>query len=830
MSQWGGVLKRSLLMCTLMLLVSPAAAAENEKAAKPEEVVLEEVVVVGSRHSGRSAHDSPVPVDVIAGDAFKHYGVTDMDSLLSATVPSYNVNQQPIGDAATLVRPANLRGLPPDAALVLVNGKRRHRASVITFLGGGVSDGSHAPDLAVIPAIALKHVEVLRDGASAQYGSDAIAGVMNFVLRDAPDSGTVETRWGQFYEGDGDTFHIAGNLGLPLTQSGFANFSFEYKGADPTSRSVQRGDAQALIDAGNIHVRTPEAQVWGAPEFHYDYKFFGNLGLDLGSGIEAYAFGNYAERKVEGGFFFRNPNTREGVFVDGDGNLLEIPLEGGGTFSFRDRFPGGFTPTFGGVVRDWSIAFGLRGELSSDNVWLDGWRYDLSAVFGQHGTDFFMTNTINPQLVRLGSEIPTDYKPGAYTETDRVFNVDLSRPIDTNIFFSPLNLALGLEYREEEFKVEAGEPNSYFVDEELARQGFGVGSNGFPGFRPDIGGTFNRGSYAGYLDLEANVVEDVLVGVAGRYEDYEGFGDTLNGKVAARWQATDGFAVRGSVSTGFRAPTVGQANIRNVTTGLNDRGKLADVATLPPTNPVAKQKGGRPLTPETSVNISTGMVFDIGDLAVTIDYYNIKVKDRIAQTSDLNLTQEDIDALLAQGIADASSFSQVKFFTNDFDTTTQGIDVVATYPVKMLGGDTTFTFAGNWNQTKVDAFNPDIIHPEKVRQLEEGLPEFRFSLTADHRQGPWRFLSRLHYYDGFVEFFIAGSGLPPTNASPRWLVDAEVSYTFQSGLTLAAGAENLFNTYPTENPNATILGNKYPVSSPYGFNGGFYYLGVSYAF
>ena len=186
--------------------------------------------------------------------------------------------------------------------------------------------------------------------------------------------------------------------------------------------------------------------------------------------------------------------------------------------------------------------------------------------------------------------------------------------------------------------------------------------------------------------------------------------------------------------------------------------------------------------------------------------------------------------LLAQGVADASSFSQVRFFTNDFDTTTQGIDVVATYPVKMLGGDTTFTFAGNWNQTKVDAFNPDIIHPEKVRQLEEGLPEFRFSLTADHRQGPWRFLSRLHYYDGFVEFFIAGSGLPPTNASPRWLMDTEVSYTFQSGLTLAAGAENLFNTYPTENPNATILGNKYPVSSPYGFNGGFYYLGVSYAF
>ena len=823
-------MKRILLISLLMLLASPAAAEDNGKAAKPEEAVLEEVVVVGSRLPGRSALDSPVPVDVILGDAFKHYGVRDMDSLLSVTVPSYNVNQQPISDAATLVRPANLRGLHPDATLVLVNGKRRHRSSVITFVATGVADGSHAPDLAVIPAIALKRVEVLRDGASAQYGSDAIAGVMNFVLRDAPDGGAVEARWGQYYEGDGDTFHIAGNLGLPLTQSGFANFSFEYKGADPTSRSVQRGDAQALIDAGNIHVRTPAAQVWGAPEFHYDYKFFGNFGLDLGNGMEAYAFGNYAERKVEGGFFYRHPDKRKGVFVDGDGNPLEIPLEGGETFSFRDRFPGGFTPTFGGVVRDWSMAFGLRGELSSDNVWLDGWRYDLSAVFGQHGTDFFMTNTVNPQLARRGSEIPTDYKPGAYTETDHVINIDLSRPFDTNTFSSPLNLALGVEYREEEFEIEAGEPNSYLIDEALASQGFEIGSNGFPGFSPRIAGQNDRGSYAGYIDLEADVVEDVLIGVAGRYEDYEVFGDTLNGKVAARWQATDGFALRGSVSTGFRAPTVGQSNTRNVSTNLNDKGELADVALLPPTDPIAKQKGGTPLTPETSVNISAGMVFNIGGLAVTIDYYNIKVKDRIAQTSNLNLTPEDIDALQAQGVADASSFSQVRFFTNDFDTTTQGIDVVATYPVEMLGGDTTFTFAGNWNQTRVDAFNPDIIHPEKVRQLEEGLPEFRFSLTADHQRGPWRFLSRLHYYDEFVEFFFAGSGLPPINAGSRWLVDAEASYTFKSGLTLAVGAENLFNTYPTENPNATILGQKYPSSSPYGFNGGFYYLGVSYAF
>ena len=269
----------------------------------------------------------------------RNYGVRDMNSLLRATVPSYNVNQQPIGDAATLVRPANLRGLPPDSTLILVNGKRRHRGSVLTFLGGGISDGSHAPDLASFPAIALKRVEVLRDGAAAQYGSDAVAGVMNFVLKDAPDSGTVEARWGKYYAGDGDSSSIAANLGMPLDlpfiQSGFANFSFEYGASDWTDRSIQRDDAQGLINAGNKDVqlsqytRKPNAMVWGAPEVQYDYKLFGNLGMKLNSKAELYGWGNYAQRKIEGGFYYRNPNTRSGVFdgpvVDDDGSTNVDP-------------------------------------------------------------------------------------------------------------------------------------------------------------------------------------------------------------------------------------------------------------------------------------------------------------------------------------------------------------------------------------------------------------------------------------------------------------------------------------------------------------------------
>ena len=877
-----------------------AQAAETQE--QQEEVIgLGTFQVVGSRLPGRSAQDSPVPVDVIRGEDLQTYGIRDMDSLLSATVPSYNVNQQPISDAATLIRPANLRGLSPDQTLVLVNGKRRHRASVITWLGGGVSDGSHAPDISVIPAIALDRVEVLRDGAAAQYGSDAIAGILNFKLREDREGLEVHTSYGQTYHGDGDKVQVAANLGLPLTENGFANFSFEFMNADETSRSVQRGDAQGFIEAGNEHVRQPAAQIWGAPEVQYDYKFFGNLGLDLEDiNARVYAFGNYAERKVEGGFFYRNPNTRGGIFdgpvVDRDGNVVRDdkgnPISSIGAaedegidtaglndtirvadlsagsgarcdvvrtntaadysgalaglpahcFAFNERFPGGFTPRFGGYVKDWSIAFGLRGEIESESSLLNGWRYDASASFGENSVDFFMHNTINPQLAAMRTNIPTSYKPGSYTEFDKVFNLDFSRPFDVGMFHSPLNVAFGLEYREEEFEVEAGGENSWYIDNRpggLAEQGFGVGSNGFPGFQPSIAGTFSRGSYAGYIDLEAEVIENLTLGIAGRHEAYEGMADTVDGKASARWQFLEQWAMRGSVSSGFRAPTVGQANVRNVTTAF-DAGVLADRATLPPDHPISVLKGGKPLDPEKSINYSVGTVLNFGDLEVTVDYYRIKVQDRIGQTSSQSLTQADIADLVARGVSDARSYSSVRFFANAFDTTTQGVDVVATYPLETVAGHTLFTFVGNWNDTKVDSFDEDVIGPMRLLNLEKSLPEFRFSLMADHTWGPWRLLTRVHFYDEFFEPHLDSAdsdGNPrwPIEAGERWLVDMELSYTLTNlplmeSATFAFGAENLFDQYPRRNPYTGVVGAKYPESSPYGFNGGFYYLRAGFEF
>ena len=852
---------KAAFLAPLVFLALPAGAppvlAQTAQTGPGAEI--EELVVVGSRaRLERSASDMPVPVDVIAGRDFQAHGNTDMDSLIAAMVPSYNVSQEAISDAATFIRPANLRGLPPDATLVLVNGKRRHRAAVIALLGSGVSAGSQGPDLSAIPAIAVGRLEVLRDGASAQYGSDAIAGIMNFVLRQDTDGLEVDLKWGSHYEGDGDALTISSNLGLPLTDAGYANFSFEFKQSDPTNRSVQRGDAAALIAAGNTAVRQPAAQIWGAPEISDDYKLFGNLGLELGNGSEAYAFGNWAKRQVEGGFFYRNPHTRGGVFrgpalEDGtptvkvaDFNLTADQIAAGmasdcpavrivnnvadpaalaavaadpNCYSLIEKFPGGFTPQFGGFVKDVSIAGGIRGELPS------GWRYDLSAVAGRSNASFYIYNTINPQLLTMGNDIPTYYEAGAYTETDRVVNLDLSKPLDMGLY-SDVNFAFGLEYRDETFKIENGEPNSYFIDRNLAAQGFGIGSNGFPGFQPGDAGSNTVRAYGAYVDVEANVTEQFLLGGALRYEDYPKFGDTLDFKVSARLQLADNFALRGAVSSGFRVPTAGQANLRNVTTEFLD-GQLADTATLPPTNPIAQQLGAEALKPEESLNITAGVLLSLGPVDVTVDYYNIKVKDRIAFTRQFRLTDADKADLLAAGVSDATSFTSVRFFSNQQTVKASGFDVVATLPFEFAGGTSDLTLAGNISDLDLTKFNPEFTDEKTRLQIERSRPESKFTLTWNHLMGPWRFMARARYYGEYYDAPV-NDGTIAYFPNSRVLFDFEGSRRFGESVTLLVGAQNAFDAYPQKIPVGEVTGLTYSEQSPFGFNGGFYYLRASW--
>ena len=858
-------------MVVLLVVLSNNSMAQEDSSQQASESAgaIEELTVVGSRRKDRSAADSPVPVDVIGGDDFLAHGDSDMDSLIAALVPSYNVAQEPISDAATFIRPATLRSLPPDATLVLVNGKRRHRAAVIALLGAGISGGSQGPDLSAIPAIALDRLEVLRDGASAQYGSDAIAGIMNFVLKEDNYGSVFDVKWGSHFEGDGSGLTIAGNTGFGLGDSGFANLSFEWKEQDPTTRSAQRGDAQALVDAGNTFVRQPAAQIWGAPAIWDDFKIMGNFGIDMDNGSELYAFGNWSDRQVEGGFYYRNPHTRGGVFagpsIDGRDtvkvadfsdrttDLIDSGLsladavqraaaDGGcpivfinnnvadpaalaeiagrpDCYSLIEKFPGGFTPQFGGYIEDIGFAFGIRGELNS------GWYYDVSLATGQSHASFYIYNTINPQLFTMRNDIPTYYDAGAYTETDRVLNFDISRPMDVDLW-GPLNVAVGLEYREETFEIHAGERNSWFIDPNLAPQQFGVGSNGFPGFQEGDAGEHTVKAYAAYVDLESNVTERVLLGGALRYENYADFGTTLDGKVAIRLQATDTLAFRGAVSTGFRVPTAGQANLRNVTTEFFE-GKLADIATLPPTNPIAQQKGAKSLTPEESVNTTLGVVMKAGDIDITADYYNIEIDDRISFTSRFTLEPEDIQALLVVGVTDATSFASVRFFSNQQTVETSGVDVVATWPFDLADGTSTITFVANFSNVELTGYNPQFTSENRRLQIEKGRPESRYSGTWVHSQGKWRLMGRVRHYGEFYDA-PTNDGTVSFNPDPSLLFDFEVGMDVTDSISALFGLQNAFDEYPSTNPHGEVAGLIYPEQSPFGFNGGYYYLRMTW--
>lgn len=845
-----------LALSGLAVLGLAGAVQAQDQGSEDEATTLDSVSVLGTRGGARTETESAVPIDIIGGEELRNVGSTDIVDQLRVLVPSFNVSTIPIDDAATLVRPANLRGLPPDNTLILVNGKRRHRAAVITFLGHGLSDGAQGADLSVFPSLALGQVEVLRDGAAAQYGSDAIAGVINFGLAQVDEGGKVQALFGEYFEGDGFTQQYDAQLGFKLGDDGFLTLSAEYRQADPTSRSVQRDDAAAVAAAGYPGVPDP-AQIWGSPEVERDSKFMFNLGVS-GDTVDVYAFGNLASRSIDGGFYYRNPTTRGGVYsndggatllvgspsgascptialLDANGNLrpysavsAAVAALPGDCFSFLELFPGGFTPRFGGEMDDASLVGGLKGVWNGETYW------DLSAGYGRNKIDFFMYNTVNASL---GPNQPAglQFRPGGNQQSEFNVNFDLSRSFETSFTSEPLNVAAGAEWRRERFKIEAGDAASTQIGP-LTSQGFSIGSNGFPGFSQRTAGTADRDNWALYFDVEARFTDNFLLAAAVRHEDFDDFGSTTNWKLTGRLDMTDTVALRGALSTGFRAPTPGQANVSQVTTAFID-GELRDTATLPPTNPIAAFYGAEPLTPEESQSASLGLVWADGPWTMTLDWYHIEVEDRIARSTDFTLTDADRAALVASGQPEAASLSRVGFFVNDFDTTTTGVDLVASVITDHFGGDTTYSVAVNWNDTEVDAFTPGIISEARVKKLEESLPQTKGYFMINHVRDSWHANVRVNYYGSFYEdhldsdvVSIADGGLPIFEDSAI-TVDVETGWDFASGLSLNIGAQNIFDETPDDNPwGALVAGAQYPVHTPYGFNGGFYYARVGYSF
>lgn len=806
------------------------------------ETFTQDLVVVGSRAEARTVTESIVPVDLLPASEFAQQGDPDILNQLRNVVPSFNVNVQPISGGAMIVRPANLRNLAPDHVLVLVNGKRRHRAALVAWHGNGVSDGSQGPDISPIPSIALRQVEVLRDGASAQYGSDAIAGVLNFMLKDSPSEGSFQVRTGQFYEGDGNRLIFAGNVGLPLGENGFANLSVEYGNSRPTSRSVQRDDARALIAAGNQHIRAPVVQIWGLPELKDNMKLFGNFGKLIGESTQLYSHASHASRKATGGFFFRNPNTRAGVYsidrgksllvgdvldaqdgiADGSANCPDVPIVGHepdqgalsrvfadpNCFTFQELYPGGFTPQFGGFYTDSSLVGGVRGQFASGMTW------DASVGLGSSEVDFFIFDTVNASL---GPESPTEFRPGIYRQEELSLNLDLAYTVTDMV-----HLAAGGEFRNEKFSITQGDPPSWELGPYL-RQGFSAGSNGFAGFSPLAAGSWNRPNGAVYGDIEVSDALDMYtLNGAVRVEQFTGFGGTVNGKVAGRVELSRALALRSAWSTGFRAPTPGQQNAYNLSSQWDpDLMDLVNVGTIPSTTAVAALRGGKALEPETSVNFTVGAVAQGGPLAVTADYFRIAISDRLALASDFVLTSLEVRELLAEGVSSARNLNEFRFFTNDFDTLTQGLDIAATL---VPTPETQITVVYNHTSTQVVQFNPEIVSVLRIKQLQESLPRTRWNAAVNRKFGRFSVQARVSYYGGWFD------DDDNQDYTGKHLADFEVSYSLRPNLSLAGGAQNAFNTYTDRSRLGSAgPGNLYSQFSPYGFDGGYYYLRLNYS-
>jgi len=829
-----------LFLAAALTGVAPALAQDgaldrsDERAMRAEE----EIVITGTRLRQRSVADSLVPIDVLSSEELTRQGSTELDMLLRNVVPSLNISATS-GDAAVVVRPINLRGLAPDHALVLIDGKRRHRGAVILWSRIGVSHGAQGPDLSTIPAIALRQVEVLRDGASAQYGSDAIAGVLNFLLKDADSGGALEMRASQYGAGDGESAAVAGNVGLPWGDEGFVNLSLEYGGARPTVRAVQRADAALLAAAGNAHVADP-AQRWGRAEVADDLKLWVNFGRPLRGGASVYGHANYASRRVDSrNFFFRNPNTRSAVFspdggmtllvgdaldardgvADGSAGCPTVTVTNARPdpaaldevranphcFTLQQRFPGGFQPAFGGDRTDFSVVGGLRGVTAA------GTRWDLSLGIGANEVDFHLRDSVNASL---GLDSPTDFRPGFYRQLDTNVSLDFLRS-----FGSRLQAAGGLEWRNEGFRIGLGDAASWRIGP-YAPQGFSAGSNGFPGFSPIAAGEWNRANAAAYGEVEYGPENGSWrIGAALRLESYEGFGWARTGKLAGRIEAAPGLAFRGSLSTGFRAPTPGQQNAFNVSTQwMPELMELVNNGTIPSTSRVAALRGGKRLEAEKSLNIALGAVFERNGLTLTADLFRIDLEDRLGVTQLFALRPGEVDQLLAEGIASAANLANFRFFANDFKTRTEGLDLVAAWRPAALGGRTEMALAYNLTETDVVSWNPNLLDRRRIREIEEALPDTRWNLTLNHAVGRFDLLARVSWFD---KWFDARDNWTYDGAA---FVDLEVAMQSSASTRLSVGVRNALDNQAGRNPNPTAIGNEFSSRAPFDTNGVNYYV------
>lgn len=799
-----------LITGVLAICLSPVAsslAAEGDEA-------LEELVVVGTRTAGRSVDESPVPIDVVTPADIRQSAAVpgEVGASLQALVPSFNLPRQSNSNFADLVRPAQLRGLSPDQVLVLINGKRRHATSTLTT-ESKLGKGTSPVDLNNIPVGAIKRIEVLRDGAGAQYGSDAIAGVINIVLKDAAEGGQAVVSFGQQRTDfeptsdsidDGDTVLASINAGFGFGAGGFLNLTAEYRDRDQTLRSgpdqIPFFENQTPPNLALLGTQTHKAGD-GPME---DLNLMFNSAYGVNAATEVYAFGSYSHREGEGANFFRYPDS-----------FSNVPA----------IFPNGYIPVLDGTVEDYSLAVGVRGSTAAD------WQWDLSAVYGSNDFDHDITNSLN---VSLGDQSPTSFNVGEYKLSQYDIRFDMSRPFEIGGFAQPVNFAWGLEYRNETYETTEGDPESYIAGPVV---GAPIGTQAGSGLQPSETVDVDRDATSVYVDLESNLTDRFLLGVAGRFEDYSDFGSSVNGKISARYELTPAFAVRGTVGTGFRAPSLTQAFFRGSTTSFGTGGQLEQVLNLPTEDPIARLLGAQELEAEESVSYNLGFVLRTqAGFRMWVDYYRIDIDDRITLSERIGgqAVTDFINSSL--GIPNVLG---VRFFTNAVDTETDGFDIVAEYGFDLPNGALTFSAAYNRSDTEIVRVDPNppvldslgvgtvLFGVEERNTLETASPEYKVVLTGHWTSDRWSVLGRATRWGEAKRVFNFGGGFEPEQVyGAEWGVDADIEFRVTESFALALGGNNIFDEYPDRSSaDINFFGNlPYDVIQPITFNGAYYYV------
>jgi iron complex outermembrane recepter protein len=829
------------------ILVPATASAQTQTGAQRD--TIEEMIVLGTRSPGRTAVDSPVPVDSFGATAMGETGHTEVGRMLQSLAPSFNFSSSTVSDGTDALRPATLRGLGPDQTLVLVNGRRRH-GSALVHVNTSVGRGTAGADMNAIPASAIQRIEVLRDGAAAQYGSDAIAGVLNIVLHDHEEGGRLRGQIGENSEGDGRAVVASYNQGFRIGD-GFLNATLEYRDRERTNRAGLAGDciyANTCVPFAGGGQQTTDPREIGFPRQNFrigdaDSEQLSaalNMALPLANGMELYGFATWSDRENTSGGFYRNAGsaTQNPRFMfDG------TPVNGG-----QGLYPDGFLPLINTDIEDRSANFGVRGGYGE-------WSWDVGVGWAENAFAFLITNSLNASLVSATGTSPTSAKAGDLKLTQLTADFDAFRDMGWG------SIGFGLSYRDDGYELNPGEPVSYLdynpsVPTPAAPRG-GAGIQVFPGYRPENRVDEDRNSYAVYLDLEYDAIDRWLLGGAVRFEDFSDFGNTLNVKVAAAFQATDLLRLRSSVSTGFRAPSLQQQFFNSTSTQfvtIGGESVAQERGTFRNDSNVARAIGIPRLKEETARNFSFGFVLlPRSDWTVTADYYNIQIDDRIVISGAIGMGLDpQLDAALISASANAA-----QFFLNAADTTTQGVDLVVTHDRELLGGGLRLSVAANFTDTEIDSVRPpsalanvpnigNLVFTSQDRSiLEEWQPRDRLNLTGIWSRG--RFGTTVAI-NRFGEYTVEEGGPTRQTFSAKTLVDLQLRYDVLSNVMLRLGANNLFDVMPNRNRigqardgrivdgSGNVIVDSPGVfaysrrAAPFGFNGRHVYASVNYDF